>query len=639
MNEIIKSALVAACAFAHVLHVSSESVCGLDDTSCQSSENSKSKIKRNHPNSKQRSPNPTCQIYLAKSSIPNAGLGIFTSVSVSSGDTATLSDYPIVVSDMEYHHTEDIVGEEYFDWLLNQYYWNGISTYLQDVAYSVSVAVPSFGMAGNHHSILHNMDMEIETDVFVPILDRRFTPNAGAVSDAPPISWCAIRDIEAGEELFLYYGENYFETRQETYADLPSSEDYEQADVIVSNFTNAMLLHDPPPSDPDGQKLWDMIREVVVRPQRRSVLPSAVEELEKMHASGSARHALPNSIRTTEWLKTNGMCMDNLLIGVSTIPNAGRGAFSTRFLSKGAFVSPAPLVHIPDGHKVDMVPLKSERLYEEPIAGDGVVGTQLLLNYVFGHKNSSMLLFPYATGFVAINHHKDPNVEIQWTTRSEADCFHQKEWLDTEIQNIPMTRAGLMFDVIALRDIHPGEEVFLDYGPEWEQAFLEHNEKWVQPLRADEYADPRIYNMLHGDKILLTVAEQETNAYPDNLQTVCMYYRQEEVEGMRIWAFEGEMSEKFMRPCVILNKEVQVIPGEDGEYLEEYFYTARMFNHGDSDEPDLIYEDEVHVVRDIPRFAIMFKGKPYSGNQYQENTFRHFIGVPEGIYPDIWMNK
>jgi hypothetical protein len=38
------------------------------------------------------------------------------------------------------------------------------------------------------------------------------------------------------------------------------------------------------------------------------------------------------------------------------------------------------------------------------------------------------------------------------------------------------TVGGLASDVVALRDIQPGEEAFIDYGSEWEEAWKTHFE-------------------------------------------------------------------------------------------------------------------------------------------------------------------
>ena len=47
--------------------------------------------------------------------------------------------------------------------------------------------------------------------------------------------------------------------------------------------------------------------------------------------------------RPVEWLKEYGWCIDNIEIGISTIPDAGRGAFARLPLQRGGIVAPAPL--------------------------------------------------------------------------------------------------------------------------------------------------------------------------------------------------------------------------------------------------------------------------------------------------------
>jgi hypothetical protein len=38
-----------------------------------------------------------------------------------------------------------------------------------------------------------------------------------------------------------------------------------------------------------------------------------------------------------------------------------------------------------------------------------------------------------------------------------------------------------MLDVVAVKDIEPDEEIFIDYGSEWEQAWEDHVRKWKSP--------------------------------------------------------------------------------------------------------------------------------------------------------------
>lgn len=64
-------------------------------------------------------------------------------------------------------------------------------------------------------------------------------------------------------------------------------------------------------------------------------------------------------------------------------------AFATRPIAKGSILAPAPVVQI-----VDRKALEIEKIRE-----DGVkeVTNQLILNYCYGHSNSSALFFPYVS--------------------------------------------------------------------------------------------------------------------------------------------------------------------------------------------------------------------------------------------------
>ncbi len=67
------------------------------------------------------------------------------------------------------------------------------------------------------------------------------------------------------------------------------------------------------------------------------------------------------------------MCLDNILSGKSTIDDAGKGAFSSQYIAKGAV-----------------------RINDETGEREYIFGNQLLLNYCFGHPKSSLLFFLYS---------------------------------------------------------------------------------------------------------------------------------------------------------------------------------------------------------------------------------------------------
>ena len=47
-------------------------------------------------------------------------------------------------------------------------------------------------------------------------------------------------------------------------------------------------------------------------------------------------------------------------------------------------------------------------------------------------------------------------------------------WLEAEPEELldeEHAYLGLMFEIVAIKDIEPGTEVFIDYGPEWKAAY------------------------------------------------------------------------------------------------------------------------------------------------------------------------
>ena len=104
----------------------------------------------------------------------------------------------------------------------------------------------------------------------------------------------------------------------------------------------------------------------------------------------------------------------------------------------------------------------SMNLYDD----DGSVYTkQLLLNYCFGHRDSSLLVCPN-TNAILINHcsvrTKDcgphgPNAKYRWATTWDKDT---SKWLHMSIDDmIHQEGRGISMEIIATRDIKPGEEV------------------------------------------------------------------------------------------------------------------------------------------------------------------------------------
>ena len=335
---------------------------------------------------------------------------------------------------------------------------------------------------------------------------------------------------------------------------------------------------------------------------------------------GSAWEAEPRKIpemtkpfRPVQWLKENGICLDHIRPGLSNLPHAGRGAFATRDLAQGTIVAPVPLVPI---HGRVGVTLGNNRSSE-----------QLLKNYCLGHKNSSVLFFPFAPTVNLINHHStQANVELRW---SQHDSLHYgKDLLEQPAAALKSQPYGLLLEFVATRDIQEGDEILLHYGQDWQEAWDRHVQQWKPPTNMDfEYPQD-----INDETIeLRTEDELRSNPYPSHVQTLCRYKHETthnnnyyvDVE----WENHSGLRElKNIYPCKVLHR----YPGN--------VYTVEILNKHDIASQQKKEIPVGHRVTQVPRWAIHMEFKTYASDQHLPNAFRHEIGIPNDIFPKSWMD-
>ena len=194
--------------------------------------------------------------------------------------------------------------------------------------------------------------------------------------------------------------------------------------------------------------------------------------------------------RTLDWIQHEGNCLDNLIPGLSTLPDAGRGGFAQRFIPKYSMVVPSPLIQIIDRDTLLMYDLKidekTRKMKKDNSQGNNQqsTGQQMLINYCFSHPNINITLCPQSNA-VLLNHcsirksyggdcekynkneggKRGPNAKIRWAGDDGRESWdpNTQNWLKmtmTQIKDLTYsTKRGLSFDIIATRDISPGEEV------------------------------------------------------------------------------------------------------------------------------------------------------------------------------------
>lgn len=363
----------------------------------------------------------------------------------------------------------------------------------------------------------------------------------------------------------------------------------------------------------------------------------------------------------------------------------GMGLFAKRDLAKGDNIISSPLVPV-------------HRKVLDINDNDDVNNKQLMLNYVFGHPESDLLLLPIGPMVNFINHRRESdggaNAEIRWhhlskNWKSDAELveYHDIQLLDLPADVVTNTFGrGLVMDIVATKMISEGDEIYLDYGKEWQDAWDKHSasfeyQKEKLPKSDKDYISAENYNRIakkefeeyyeqNKDRMetpisyyYRTVFEEENFPLPEGMEFYCFYSpREEQEEGqlsasalLRDSAEESDDDDReryswfehsvhnCLRPCAIIER----YPSEMPEFLseddfeedfdpDEASYTVLLFA-GDNDrvvERCGIPTD--YDLEDIPHSQIRLLGSPYSTDVMSPFAFRHEIGVPEGFFPKAW---
>jgi hypothetical protein len=348
------------------------------------------------------------------------------------------------------------------------------------------------------------------------------------------------------------------------------------------------------------------------------------------------------------------VCLDkNLRVATTSSEEAkGLGVFAKRRMENGSIITSTPLVPV---HRSEI-----------KITDETINDNQLMLNYLFGHPDSDLLLLPIGPMVNFINHnHQHPNAVIRWHkvkdqhkmegSLERREEYHHPEMLTVPTEVVVATHGkGLMMDIIALRDIKEGEEIFLDYGREWQVAWETHKaefemSKYSLSLEDINYISAeRFMAKSNSEKYYRTLFEQGTNPYPDNLQTYCFYEQHNDEllageddtyrkyngssRGFKRFSWNDHPEHPCMRPCTIAERYETA--DED-----EPRYNVEMFR---DDNDEVMYYCSIsmdYFYKDVPHSDIRLLDRARTTDVFRKSAFRHEIGVPDGFYPREWMRK
>ena len=196
-----------------------------------------------------------CNLYLAESSIPNSGLGIYSGVPMDENQTLVVChhDAVIPIHDIELHNDYNTI-----QWLISDYSWAATKLGAQLEAKRVTALAPGLGALANNHHALFNIAMAPFDNKGHGLLHREKNPGAGAITSYHS-SHYATRPIEAGSELFHDYGVRWGEKRPKL-GPIPHKKHYEEAEKIIACFNQFLFNASLTASDLVAEGVWNEMR-------------------------------------------------------------------------------------------------------------------------------------------------------------------------------------------------------------------------------------------------------------------------------------------------------------------------------------------------------------------------------------------
>jgi hypothetical protein len=219
----------------------------------------------------------------------------------------------------------------------------------------------------------------------------------------------------------------------------------------------------------------------------------------------------------------------------------------------------------------------------------------------------------------------------------------------------------LAFEVVATRDIQPGEEIFMDYGSAWENAWNQHVAKWDNWNKDGEMALPSV-TKLNEDTGPVRIMSGDLRKLADHpaFQTGCVYWEDNDDwedfdddlsfldnDDWHDWSDEnilyelGRDGSHFIPEdsrdlhsggmywsCSVIREE------NDGSYIVQVFPSSKL--HG---KPWWYKENVPRFLTSYPRGSIRYFTKPYKSDVHFTFAFRHYITISDDIFPAHWKDR
>mmetsp|Transcript_8858 Transcript_8858/g.16726 ORF Transcript_8858/g.16726 Transcript_8858/m.16726 type:complete len:646 (+) Transcript_8858:186-2123(+) len=611
-----------------------------------------------------------CTLFLAPSSTLDDDeqtnefkLGIYAGVDIDPGKTIGIPDMAIPIIDLNMHSGGNLAEEILED--LTGFMWTPETIHANFEIFPftrggshINVAIPGIGALVNQHFTSYSNSELEDTAVLnrIPMFDSSDSggvpPSRGANSQYYGVTLKSKTLIPVGMEVLmsglgLEVDDN----------DALDAQIVEQVNNAVAEMQHFFKKYETVITGDKADEIYKYLNDVVQVSTKRfldeneydddgideimEMIPESLQDLGQYVQEGGAFSArFPETKKSLDWLLENGQCLDGLYPGKSSIPGAEKGGFARRSFKEGELISPSPLFMIRHKNILDMYPIEvkgdgTEQYTQLKVPRRNPVSKQLFVNYCFGHPESSLLFYPYGMGVNFINHlptGKGANAKVVWSRAPFYDNtlfqLSAEELIEIFGSNLP-----LGFDVIATRDIAANEEVFIDYGDDWQKAWDDHVKEWNS---SKEWSKEALeLNFERGNEPFMTMLEREYSGdqMPDNVMTACHAVglqngELENQDGSPALQFDEtntNLKGGHFKMCDVLERHQKSEVADTTEYL----YTVKLYQVDDDDD------DDDSIIANVPHSHIRYVDKPYQSSIHKE-LFRHPIQIPDIIFPASW---
>ncbi|GKY92838.1 hypothetical protein MPSEU_000253400 [Mayamaea pseudoterrestris] len=593
-----------------------------------------------------------CRLWLARSHLYESDApkyGLYAGVTFKVNDTLPNMEIGIPMVDFQDGPHSSTYPE--IMQALETFFWTAdyAGTAKWEGNHSSTILVPGVGVLANYHAGYSNIDW-VQSAVFNRQYPEAWTrpssqphPSRGATSSYFNMTMRASADIPVGMELFANFGEVWDPeiNKDDVYEQLLTRWDYQGADAIMKRMNDYLTLYKENLSGELGLEVVDFMRESILGPHHgrraksiRSLLPATPKKIhEASQLGGTFLYRNQDMIKSPDWLEDRGVCVDTLEVKPSTKKDAGFGAFATRDFDVGDIISVSPMITMYkdmfDMYRSEEVNSKDDEKKVIEFDLDTKIGEQLAMNYAFGHSESSVVFLPTSPYVAYMNHDSEEfNAYVDWSEHD--DVVSRDELTAGTLQELKYSpQLSAVFQIVAVQDIKKGDEVLINYGAKWEEAWQKYKRarrktSWTQRAMdvAKEYADKPYPVDLKVGKI----------PYPEGVITAC-FIKAEEVEDGRpkvntqdqqILQWTGPRTDADMNGmdlviCDLVDRDMD----EKGSYT----YTVKARVKG---------TNEIAQVEGVAHAAVTLTDRPYTSDMHAPGAFRHWIEIDDQRFPQHW---